>query len=42
MNKYNILFEQCATQCVDKHVDLIPKSFQAMKTVLSKHASEKL
>lgn len=39
VSKYTTQFERCAVKCVDKHVEIIPKMFKSMKSVLSKGAS---
>lgn len=36
ISKYTAKFERCAIQCVDKNIDLLPKLFSTIKTVLSK------
>ncbi|KRT81364.1 hypothetical protein AMK59_6220, partial [Oryctes borbonicus] len=36
INKYTLMFENCAIKCVDKHLELIPTVMKAMKTVLTK------
>ncbi|KAF5299573.1 hypothetical protein FQR65_LT09378 [Abscondita terminalis] len=36
VNKYSLMFENCAIKCVDTHIDLIPTLMKSMKTVLSK------
>ncbi|XP_017776548.1 PREDICTED: protein FAM136A-like [Nicrophorus vespilloides] len=40
VNRYSLMFENCAVKCVDKHVELIPSVMKAMKTVLAKHKKE--
>ncbi|XP_013108817.2 protein FAM136A-like [Stomoxys calcitrans] len=35
ISEYGKRFEHCVGQCVDKHIDLIPKMMRAMKTVLA-------
>lgn len=36
ISKYTAKFERCAVKCVDKNVELLPKLFKTMKSVLSK------
>lgn len=36
ISKFTGKFERCAVQCVDKNVELLPKMFKTIKSVLSK------
>lgn len=36
ISKYTAKFERCAIQCVDKNIELLPKMFKTIKSVLSK------
>lgn len=36
ISKYTAKFERCAVKCVDKNIELLPKLFKTMKSVLSK------
>lgn len=38
IDKYTLMFENCAVKCVDTHIGLIPSIMKAMKTVLSKQS----
>ncbi|KAF2896379.1 hypothetical protein ILUMI_09794 [Ignelater luminosus] len=41
VDKYSLMFENCAISCVDKHVELIPSMMKAMKTVLAQQTTMK-
>lgn len=36
ISKYTNKFERCAIQCVDKNIEILPKLFKTIKSVLSK------
>ncbi|XP_055320099.1 protein FAM136A [Sitodiplosis mosellana] len=36
ISKYTNKFERCAVSCVDKNIELLPKLFKTIKTVLAK------
>ncbi|KAK4885722.1 hypothetical protein RN001_001993 [Aquatica leii] len=39
VNKYSLMFENCAIKCVDNHITLIPSIMKSMKAVLAKNNS---
>lgn len=36
ISKYTNKFERCAVSCVDKNIELLPKLFKTIKSVLAK------
>ncbi|XP_018328812.1 protein FAM136A [Agrilus planipennis] len=36
IEKFTNMFEKCAVKCVDKHLNIIPQTTKAIKTVLTK------
>lgn len=36
ISKFTGKFERCAVQCVDKNIELLPKLFKTIKSVLAK------
>lgn len=36
ISKYTSKFERCAVQCVDKNIEILPKLFKTIKSVLAK------